>query len=108
MFSARLLYGLSAAALIAGAATPVAADLIYRPQIPAFGGNPDNWGYLLGSAQIQNQYAPESDGGGGGAPDITFPPIVIDLGGVGGGATPPAAPPAATTPATTGGGTTTN
>lgn len=69
----------------------VAENLIYRPVIPAFGGNPNNFDYLIGLAQIQNKFTiPQS--GGGGVPDISFPPIVIDLGGVGGD-TPPVVPP---------------
>ncbi|MCF7702492.1 curli assembly protein CsgF [Loktanella sp. M215] len=92
MVSARILLGLGAAALLASAETVIAGDLVYKPIIPAFGGFADNYGYLLGTAQIQNQYLPPSEsGGGGGAPDINFPPIVIDLGGVGTPATPPTA-----------------
>ncbi|MEL7213518.1 MAG: curli assembly protein CsgF [Pseudomonadota bacterium] len=67
--------------LFAGSA--VAGDLIYRPINPAFGGNPNNFDYLIGTAQIQNQHLPEqsSGGGGGGVPNIEFPDISIDLGG---------------------------
>lgn len=71
-----------------------AGDLIYRPIVPGLGGNPDYWTPLLGAAQIDNRFAPQSSGGGGGAPEINFPPITIDLGGIGG--TPPTVP----TPAT--------
>ncbi|MCG7493167.1 curli assembly protein CsgF [Thalassobius sp. Cn5-15] len=74
-------------ALISGNA--LAGDLIYRPIVPGLGGNPDYWTPLLGAAQIENRFVPESSGGGG-APDINFPPIVIDLGGIGG--TPPVTP----------------
>lgn len=106
MLLARMLIGLSAAAVVAGAASPTAADLVYTPVIPAFGGNPNNWDYLIGTAQIQNQYLPSSDGGdSGGAPDINFPPIVIDLGGVGG---EPAPTPTATPSIPGVGGTATN
>ncbi|SEK45084.1 curli assembly protein CsgF [Roseovarius nanhaiticus] len=93
MFTARKLTGLIAAALMTAAGAATAGDLLYRPLIPAFGGNPDNFGYLLNTAQIQNTHLPPSNGGGGGgAPDINFPPIVIDLGGIGGGVTPPVTP----------------
>jgi hypothetical protein len=72
-------------ALIASFASPaLAGNLRYRPTNPAFGGNPNVTGFLLGTSQIQNQHTGSSSGGdGGGAPDISFPPIVIDLGGVG-------------------------
>ncbi|MBO9440145.1 hypothetical protein J7354_15925 [Sulfitobacter sp. R18_2] len=84
MFSTRTMLGISTAALLISAGSAIAGDLIYKPLVPAFGGTPDNWGYLLGTAQIQNQHLPPTESGGsGGAPDITFPPIVIDLGGVG-------------------------
>lgn len=97
MFSQSTLLGLIAAAMMTGAGPVMAGDLIYRPVIPSFGGNPDIFNYLLGTAQIQNQFVPPSGGGGGGgAPDITFPPIVIDLGGVGAPATPPAPAPVTT------------
>ncbi len=74
--------------LFAGSA--FAGDLIYRPINPAFGGNPNNFDYLIGTAQIQNQHLPEqSSGGGGGVPNIEFPDISIDLGGA---VQPPATP----------------
>ncbi|MDH4541734.1 hypothetical protein CUR85_17850 [Sulfitobacter faviae] len=84
MLSVRTMLGLGTATLLVSAGSAIAGDLIYKPLVPAFGGTPDNWGYLLGTAQIQNQHLPPAESGGsGGAPDITFPPIVIDLGGVG-------------------------
>jgi opacity protein-like surface antigen len=87
----------SLAGLILLAAPAAAADLIYRPINPGFGGNPNTFDYLIGMAQIQNQHVPQGGGGGGGAiPEINFPPITIDLGGVGGGLL---ADPGATTPA---------
>ena len=92
MFSARRFLGFTTATLLASAGAATAGDLIYQPINPGFGGFSDNFGYLIGTAQIQNQHLPESEGGGGSsAPDINFPPIVIDLGGVG---TPAAAAPA--------------
>ncbi|MEL6510404.1 MAG: curli assembly protein CsgF [Pseudomonadota bacterium] len=85
-----------------GTAAPLAAgDLIYRPVNPAFGGPANNFDYLVGTAQIQNQHRPEQSsggGGGGGVPNISFPDISIDLGGALGSATPPT-----TTPATSSG-----
>lgn len=73
----------AAATALAGGAG--AAELVYRPLNPSFGGNPNYSGHLIGLAQIQNQYTGGSSGGSGGAPQINFPPITIDLGGVGGG-----------------------
>ncbi|MFG6596085.1 curli assembly protein CsgF [Sulfitobacter sp. 1A13368] len=100
MFSAKRLLGLATAALLTSAGAATAGDLIYQPINPGFGGFSDNFGYLIGTAQIQNQYLPESEGsGGGGAPDISFPPIVIDLGGVG---TPTPAVPAPQNASSTG------
>lgn len=102
MVSARTLFGVSAAVLVFSTGSVMAQDLVYQPTIPGFGGNPDNWGYLLGTAQIQNQHVPQGGGGGGGgAPDITFPPIVIDLGGIGN----PIPAPAPATPVAGGSGT---
>ena len=71
-----------------------AGDLIFSPVNPAFGGNPNNFDYLVGTAQIQNQHPadPGGGGGGGGVPNINFPDISIDLGG----AVAPAAPAAST------------
>jgi hypothetical protein len=84
MFLVRMLFGISIVTLLTSAGSAAAGDLIYKPIIPAFGGSSNNYGYLIGTAQIQNQYLPPSDSsGGGGAPDVSFPPIVIDLGGVG-------------------------
>lgn len=87
---------LAVAIAATGLALPVSAgNLIYQPTIPAFGGNPNNFDYFIGLAQIQNQHQPEqSGGGGGGAPAINFPPITIDLGGVGGGGQAPSDTPA--------------
>lgn len=67
-----------------------AAELVYRPLHPAFGGDPNNFNALLGLAQIQNQHTESSGSGGGGSavPEINFPPITIDLGGVGDVAVP--------------------
>ncbi|WP_224826159.1 curli assembly protein CsgF [Cognatishimia sp. MH4019] len=77
----RLTHIVLISSLFAG--TAFAGDLIYRPINPAFGGNPNNFDYLLGTAQIQNQHLPDqgSGGGGGGVPNIDFPDISIDLGG---------------------------
>ncbi|MFQ3254125.1 MAG: hypothetical protein ACI9U6_002426 [Loktanella salsilacus] len=59
-----------------------AENLIYNPTNPGLGGNPNNYDYLIGLADLQNQYLPEQSGSGGAAPAFNFPPIVIDLGGV--------------------------
>lgn len=68
------------ACTIAGAA--MSGELIYRPLIPSFGGNPNLSGHFISLAQIQNQHTPSNGGGGSaGIPQITFPPIMIDLGG---------------------------
>ena len=67
----------------------MATDLIYKPIIPAFGGNTDMWNYLIGSAQLQNQFAPQGGGGGNAPPQINFPPITIDIGGIGNPPTEP-------------------
>lgn len=56
-----------------------AESLVYKPLNPSMGGNPDYYPYLLGTADIQNQY--RESGGGGGFPTIEFPDISIDLGG---------------------------
>lgn len=40
-------------ALLAGAETAEAQELVYRPSNPAFGGNPLNQQWLLGTAQAQ-------------------------------------------------------
>lgn len=66
----------------------MAGELVYQPVNPAFGGNPLNEDFLIGTAQIQNQFIPQQGGGGGGTPNIDFPDIDIDLGGIGGGAPP--------------------
>lgn len=90
------MFRISIATLIVSllAGTAFAGDLIYRPINPAFGGNPNNFDYLIGTAQIQNQHLPDSGGGGGGGvPNIDFPDISIDLGG----AVPPAPTPAPVT-----------
>lgn len=55
-----------------------AQGLTYQPTNPSFGGNPLNNGFLVGTAQIQNQFVGSS--GGGGVPSIDFPDINIDLG----------------------------
>lgn len=87
-------------AVISTAAPALAGNLRYTPTNPAFGGNPNINGFLVGTAQIQNQFTGSDGGGGGGGgggvPSIDFPPIVIDLGGLGGAATPPPADPAPT------------
>jgi curli production assembly/transport component CsgF len=46
--SVALLVGLSQSAM--------AQELVYRPISPAFGGNPNNSAYLLGTAEAQNTY----------------------------------------------------
>lgn len=69
-----------AGALAVSAAS--AGNLRYEPSNPSFGGNPNLSSYLIGTAQIQNQFIADS-GDSGGVPDISFPPIVIDLGGLG-------------------------
>lgn len=69
----------------------LAAELVYRPVNPGFGGFSSNYNYLIGTADIQNQHR-EEGGGGGGVPVIDFPDIDIDLGGG-----VPAAPAAETT-----------
>jgi len=38
-----------------------AQDFVYQPINPAFGGNPYNYSWLLGQAQVQNMYEEESD-----------------------------------------------
>lgn len=80
---------IAAAAILATAAgfasSAAAEDLVYTPVNPGFGGNPNNFDYLVGLAQIQNQFSGGGGGDGGGVPQITFPPITIDLGGVGTG-----------------------
>lgn len=77
-------------AAVASVSVAHAAELVYRPLHPAFGGDPNNFNALIGLAQIQNQHTESGGGGGGGGgvPDINFPPITIDLGGVGDVATP--------------------
>ena len=84
-----LTWRISAAALLLAGAMAVpagAGDLVYTPINPAFGGQPFNHNFLVGTAQIQNQFNESGGGGGGGgAPVINFPPIDIDLGGLGGG-----------------------
>lgn len=95
MITARSLIGLGALALFLAPNAAISEDLVYRPIIPAFGGSTDMWNYLIGSAQIQNQFAEQGGGGGGGGnapPQINFPPITIDLGGLGNGPTVPDAP----------------
>ena len=67
---------------IAVSSAASAENLVYNPINPGLGGNPNNYDYLLGLADIQNQYLPEQSGSGGAAPSFNFPPIVIDLGGV--------------------------
>ncbi|KIN71520.1 curli production assembly/transport component CsgF [Sulfitobacter guttiformis] len=69
---------------IFAATSALAGNFRYEPLSPGLGGNPNLNGYLVGTAQIQNQFLP-SGGGGSSSPDITFPPIIIDLGGLGGG-----------------------
>ena len=62
-----------------------AQGLVYQPINPAFGGSPLNNGFLVGTAQIQNQFTGSGGGGGGaGIPSIDFPDINIDLGDIGG------------------------
>ena len=81
--------GAAAAMVVLGAGLPAAAtQLVYTPTIPAFGGNPNNYSYLIGTAQIQNDYTGTSGGSSGGAPTINFPPISVNLGGIGGAAQP--------------------
>jgi len=89
--SHKIFMGTAAAMLAICAGLPAAAtQLTYTPTIPAFGGNPNNYSYLIGTAQIQNDYT-GSSGGSSGAPTINFPPISVNLGGIGGsGATQPA------------------
>lgn len=65
-----------------------ASDLIYRPRNPGFGGLPNNFDYLISTANIQNRFANSGQGSGGGAPVITFPDINIDLGGALGNGNP--------------------
>lgn len=81
---------------IAGLAMPISAvaeNLIYNPFNPGLGGNSNNYDYLQGLAEIQNQHLPAASGrGGGSTPDFSFPPIVIDLGGVGLSAAPDVVP----------------
>lgn len=61
-----------------------AENLIYSPLNPGLGGNSNNYSYLQGLADIQNQHLPVASGSGGsGSGGFSFPPIVIDLGGVG-------------------------
>lgn len=91
MIKINMLLRIGSAVLILSPGAAMAGDLVYKPLNPGFGGNPDVFGYLIGTAQIQNQFAEQGGGGGGNAPpEINFPPIVIDLGGVGGTPTPPA------------------
>jgi hypothetical protein len=66
-----------------GFASPtLAGNLRFEQVNPAFGGNPNLNGYIVGTAQIQNQFLESGGSGGNAAPDISFPPIVIDLGGL--------------------------
>ena len=67
---------------LAVSGTARAENLIYNPINPGLGGNPNNYDYLIGLADLQNQYLPEQSGSGGAAPAFNFPPIVMDLGGV--------------------------
>jgi hypothetical protein len=91
-----------ATAAILSAAPAFAGSLRYEPLSPGLGGNPNLNGYLVGTAQIQNQFVESGGDGGGGVPDISFPPIVIDLGGLGGGAEePPGEEPAVNVPSAT-------
>lgn len=55
--SKRVCAGLAAAAaaLVIGAAPAAAQEMVYRPQNPAFGGNPGNYQWMLSSAQAQKR-----------------------------------------------------
>lgn len=62
--SASVPLSLVAAAMLLGSGGAAASQLIYKPVNPAFGGNPFNAAYLLGTAEAQNKFR---DNGGSGA-----------------------------------------
>lgn len=49
---------------IASASASFGAELVYRPINPAFGGNPFNGAFLLGTAQAQDRHKDPSKKGG--------------------------------------------
>lgn len=48
--------GLGAMIVAAAVSSPVAAEIVYQPVNPSFGGNPFNSPHLLGIANAQNDY----------------------------------------------------
>lgn len=55
----RVLSLLSVLALLALVPAAAAQQLVYQPTIPAFGGSPLNYSWMLQSAQLQNQFEEE-------------------------------------------------
>jgi curli production assembly/transport component CsgF len=48
-----------------------AGQLVYQPVTPAFGGNPNNYSWLQGNADAQNQFKDTGRNAGASQPDMT-------------------------------------